>query len=183
MRHRVAGKKLNRSSKQRKALLNNLATSLINNGKIETTLAKAKYVRGYVEKLITRAKLGSDFNNVKFMHDKLDTNEAIRNLLTKVAGSVASSTGGYTRITRTGNRSGDNAEMARIEIIKKEEKKPAVRAPRKSTATKTTLATSVEEAIAATTQPVETKEEVKVKAETPKVKAKRVVKKKDEAKE
>jgi large subunit ribosomal protein L17 len=123
MRHNVKTKTLNRTSAHRNALLKNLSESLIIHGKIETTIDKAKYVRPYVEKLITKAKnaQGTDkvtlFNAVKYLKTKLITNTVIEKLLTEIAPKFSKTNGGYTRIVRTGNRDGDNAVKARIEII------------------------------------------------------------------
>lgn len=119
MRHRVARKILGRDSAHRASLLKNLATSLVVAGKIETTLAKAKFVKPYVEKLVTKAKAGANFNNVKYLKTKLTTDEAVRAILEKVAPEFADRNGGYTRIVRTRNRDGDNSTMARLEFVTK----------------------------------------------------------------
>jgi large subunit ribosomal protein L17 len=126
MRHRVLGKKLGRDNKERKSLLMNLATSLFLNGKIETTTAKAKFVKPYAEKLITKAKNTTGFNTVKYLKTKLTTDEAIRKLLTSIAPTFLTRNGGYLRLVKTGFRAGDNAEISRIEIVK-EEKKPVTK--------------------------------------------------------
>lgn len=117
MRHRVVGKKLNRDMDHRKALLKNLAESLIKNSKIETTVAKAKFLRPYIERLVTRAKKSQDFNTVKYMRTKLITEDSIRMLIKDIAPKFNTRNGGYTRIKRTRNRAGDQAEMARIEFV------------------------------------------------------------------
>ena len=122
MRHRYAGKYLNRDTPHRMALLKNMATSLINNGKIETTLAKAKSVKPYVEKLVTKAKNSTGFTTVKYLKAKLATEESVRNLLEKVAPLYTERKGGYTRVTRLPNRVGDNSLMARIEFVKEGKK-------------------------------------------------------------
>jgi len=95
MRHRKVGRQLRRSPEQRLSLLRNLAQSLIQHGAIETTEAKAKELRPFVEKLITV--------NDKLFHE--------------VAPRFATRQGGYTRILKTGHRKGDGAEMARIELM------------------------------------------------------------------
>jgi len=123
MRHNVKTKSLNRTSAHRDALLKNLSESLITHGKIETTIDKAKYVRPYVEKLITKAKAAQNqdkitmFNAVKYLKTKLITENVIKKLLTEIAPKFVKTNGGYTRIVRTGNRDGDNAVTARIELI------------------------------------------------------------------
>lgn len=138
MRHNVSGKKLSRSSAHRKALLRNLSTSLVKYGSIETTLAKAKYVRPYVEKLVTKAKAG-DTNAVRRAKKDLFTEEMVRKLVKEVAPKFLKRNGGYTRIRRLGKRDGDNAQMARIEWVSfdVEAKKPT---PKKTKAVSKTPA-------------------------------------------
>ena len=118
MRHRVVGKKLSRTTGHRKALLKNLASEIVIHGKIDTTLAKAKYVRPFVEKLITRAKLGGTDENVRFLKSRLGSDEAVRKLVTEVGPSNKKREGGYTKVIKTGNRNGDQAKTARIELVK-----------------------------------------------------------------
>lgn len=130
MRHRYSGKYLSRDTEHRKSLAKNLATSLINKGTIETTLAKAKFVQPYVEKLITKAKSGSNFNTIKYLRNKLSSEGAVRNLVEKLATEFKSRNGGYTRVTKVRNRVGDQALMARIEFVK--EKKAKVEKTKKS---------------------------------------------------
>jgi large subunit ribosomal protein L17 len=120
MRHRVVGKKLNRDKDHREALLKNLACSLLINGKIETTLVKAKFVRPFVEKLITKAK-DSSFNSLRLVRSRLGNEDALRKLFSEVAPSFIERNGGYTRILRTGKiRKGDNSELAIIELVTQE---------------------------------------------------------------
>lgn len=116
MRHRVSGKTLGRSKDHRKALLRNLSDALVLKGSIKTTVAKAKFVRPYVEKLVTRAK-SKDINTVKYAKTRLFTNEAVRKLVDEIAPQYSTRPGGYTRIVKLGFRDGDNAEMARIEWV------------------------------------------------------------------
>lgn len=144
MKHRVVRNILGRDADHRKSLLKNLATSLVTFGKIETTLAKAKFVKPYVEKLITKAKNGKSFNNVKYLKTKLTTDEAVRNILEKVAPALADRKGGYTRIVRIGLRAGDNATMSRIEILSdvKEVSKKTSKKTEESTSKEITKATS-----------------------------------------
>jgi len=125
MRHRISGKKLNRDSSHRKALLRNLCIQLIEHGKISTTLEKAKFMRSHVEKLVTRAKdyvrtedKVKQYNTVRYLREKLASELAVRKLVTELAKNYESRSGGYTRIIKTGNRDGDNAPTARIEFIK-----------------------------------------------------------------
>jgi large subunit ribosomal protein L17 len=125
MRHRVATKKLSRDVDHRKMLLRNLAAGLITHEKIDTTLAKAKYVQPYVEDLITKAiktAKSADkvvkFNAYKALVISMATKEAVKKLLEDVSMRYETTTGGYTRIVKTGNRDGDNAATARIELTK-----------------------------------------------------------------
>ena len=129
MRHRVVRNKLASDVEHMKSLLNNLASTLIVHEKIETTLAKAKALRPYIEKLVSYAgkaiKSGDKiirFNAVKELNTKLHLNDAIKKLLEDIAVRFAGIPGGYTRIVKTGNRAGDRAEMARIEFTKSAKK-------------------------------------------------------------
>jgi len=116
MRHRKAGRQLRRTSEQRLALLRNLAISLIEKGAIETTEAKAKELRPFVERLITKGKTGT--LHARRLAARHIHKRATADLLFKeVAPKFATRQGGYTRILKTGFRKGDGAEMARIELI------------------------------------------------------------------
>jgi len=123
MRKRIKKKTLHRDRAHRKALLKNLSTQLIIHEKITTTKAKAKFLRPHVEKLITKAKRGNDFNNVKYMKKMLSTADAIEKMLADVGPRNKTRPGGYTRIIKVGNRQGDNAPMAKIELVEKPTKK------------------------------------------------------------
>lgn len=122
MRHNVKTKTLGRTAAHRRALLRNLADSLILHEKIETTLTKAKYVRPYVEQLVTKAKKDKGFNTVKYLKTKLVSEEAVRKLLEEVSPRFLERMGGYTRVVKTRNRDGDNSVMARIEFTEKKKK-------------------------------------------------------------
>lgn len=116
MRH---GKKVNhlgRTSAHRKAMLSNMAASLILHKRINTTLAKAKALRSYVEPLITRSKDDSTHSR-RMVFSYLQSKEAVSTLFRDVAVKVAARPGGYTRILKTGNRLGDNAEMCMMELV------------------------------------------------------------------
>jgi len=116
MRHNKKFNHLSRTSAHRKAMLSNMASSLIESKRISTTLAKAKALRSYVEPLITKAKNDTTHSRrVVFTH--LQNKEAVSELFREVAAKVADRPGGYTRILRTGNRLGDNAEMCIIELV------------------------------------------------------------------
>lgn len=117
MRHRVAHRKLGRTSSHRLALLKNLAISLIKYEKIETTLPKAKELRPYFDKLVTKAKKG-DFNAHRAVFALLQDKESVKKLMNELTPALAGRTSGYTSIVKTGQRRGDAAEMAIVEIIK-----------------------------------------------------------------
>ena len=116
MRH---GKKINhlgRKSAHRKAMLSNMATSLILHKRISTTLAKAKALRTYVEPLITRSKEDSTHSR-RLVFSYLQSKEAVSELFRQVSQKVAERPGGYTRILKTVNRLGDNADMCIVELV------------------------------------------------------------------
>ncbi len=116
MRHRKAGRSLRRTSEQRLALLRNLATSLIETGAIETTEAKAKELRPFVEKLITKARTGT-LHARRLAGIHVQKRAAADKLFKEIGPKNAKRAGGYTRILKTGHRKGDGAEMARIELV------------------------------------------------------------------
>ncbi|DAB33089.1 MAG: large subunit ribosomal protein [Sulfurospirillum sp.] len=116
MRHKHGYRKLGRTSSHRSALLKNMAIAIIKSGKIETTLPKAKELRGYVERLITRARKG-DFNAHKAVFAALQDKESTKRLVEEIAPQYQERNGGYTRITKTRLRRGDAAPMAFIELV------------------------------------------------------------------
>src|SRR4051812_11778740 len=116
MRHGDKINNLGRKTAHRHALLMNLACALIENKRIFTTLAKAKALRTYVEPLITKSKDDSTHSR-RTAFSYLKNKEAVTALFKDVAGKVADRKGGYTRIIKTGNRQGDAAEMAMIELV------------------------------------------------------------------
>jgi len=116
MRH---GKKVNhlgRKKGHRDALLKNLATALITHKRINTTVAKAKALRVYVEPLITRSKT-NDTHNRRVVFSYLQDKKAVEELFSSVAEKIGDRPGGYTRIIKTGFRQGDAADMALIELV------------------------------------------------------------------
>ncbi len=116
MRHRKSFNHLGRTSSHRKAMLSNMATSLILHKRITTTVAKAKALRGYVEPLITKSKEDTTHSRrvvFSYLGDKFAVTELFRNISPKVADRP----GGYTRIIKLGKRLGDNAEMAMLELV------------------------------------------------------------------
>ncbi len=116
MRHKCGYKKLGRTSSHRLATLKNLAIAIINSNKIETTLPKAKELRSYIEKLVTRARVG-DANAHKAIFAKLQDKISTKKLVTDISPKYANRQGGYTRIVKTRVRKGDAAEMAFIEFV------------------------------------------------------------------
>ncbi len=115
MRHRNSGRKLSRSSSHRRAMLRNMATSLILSEQCETTVEKAKEIRPVIEKLITKAKngtLASRRNALGFLQQK----DAVHKLYADLAERFRARNGGYTRIIRTRVRAGDAASMAVISL-------------------------------------------------------------------
>ena len=129
MRHRVFGRKLSRDINARKALLANLATSLLEKGKLTTTVTKAKFARPYVEKLITLAKKDRLFVNRKLASSLSPA--AFKKLVEEIAPGFSERHGGYLRIVKQVFRRGDNAQMAKLELlewdktlVKKREVKP-----------------------------------------------------------
>ncbi len=116
MRHGKKNNHLGRTSSHRKAMLANMASSLIKHKRIITTVAKAKTLRIYIEPLITKSK-DATTHNYRTVFAYLKDKEAVTELFTVVSGKVASRPGGYTRILKTGNRAGDNADMAMIELV------------------------------------------------------------------
>jgi large subunit ribosomal protein L17 len=116
MRHGKKNNHLGRTHTHRKALLSNMATSLIMSKRISTTLAKAKELRKYVEPLITKAKADSTHSR-RIVFSYLQNKDSVKELFGSIAEKVSTRPGGYTRILKTGNRLGDNAEMCIIELV------------------------------------------------------------------
>lgn len=144
MRHKKTVNHLGRKSEHRKAMLSNMANSLILHKRITTTLAKAKALRTYIEPLITKAKHDSTHSR-RLVFSLLQNKDAVSELFREISQKIADRPGGYTRILKTGNRLGDNAEMCIIELVdynelllgqKEEKARPARRrrSPRKKEA-------------------------------------------------
>jgi len=124
MRHRKSGRKLKRTASHRKATLIALSTALFKNKKIRTTVARAKETRMFVEKLITRAKNAvSSEGDKKNIHARrqlaryIKDREVMKELFTEIATKVANRKGGYTRVVKLGQRYGDGAEVAVLELV------------------------------------------------------------------
>ena len=116
MRHGDKHKSLGRKKAHRDALLSNLASELIVHKRIVTTVAKAKVLRTYVEPLITKGRINTTHQR-RVVFSYLNDKEAVTELFSTVAEKVMSRPGGYTRIIKLGARTGDNAEMALIELV------------------------------------------------------------------
>lgn len=117
MRHGDKVKKLGRYKEHRKSMLRNLVISLIKNERIVTTVARAKYLRRVVEKLITRAK-EDNLHNRRVVFDFLRNKKALVKLFNNIAVRYVDRPGGYTRVVKLGKyRKGDNAELAIIELV------------------------------------------------------------------
>ena len=117
MRHQRKTVKLGRKQGHRDALLSNLAVSLIDHGRIKTTIAKAKAVRPFVEKLVTKAKVGTLHARRMALADLRHNEDAVRKLFKEIGPLNAERKGGYTRITKLGQRRSDASEMAVIEWV------------------------------------------------------------------
>ncbi|QNL20916.1 50S ribosomal protein L17 [Hyphobacterium sp. CCMP332] len=116
MRHGKKFNHLSRTTAHRKAMLANMASSLIKHKRVSTTVAKAKALRSYVEPIINKSKEDTTHSRrVVFSH--LQDKDTVKELFAVVAGKVAERPGGYTRIIKVGNRAGDNADMCIIELV------------------------------------------------------------------
>ena len=116
MRHGKKFNHLGRKTAHRKSMLANMACSLIEHKRINTTVAKAKALKQFVEPMITKSKEDTTHNR-RIVMAKLRQKEAVAELFRDVAAKVADRPGGYTRIIKLGNRLGDNADMAMIELV------------------------------------------------------------------
>jgi len=204
MRHNNKTKSLGRLTGHRKAMLANMACSLIEHKRITTTIAKGKVLRRYVEPLLTKSKTDTTHSR-RVVFSYLQSKEAVSELFGNVASKIAERPGGYTRIIKTGFRVGDAADMCMIELVDfneiygKEEKKKTRRARRggaaKKEATPSTETNAVEDAVVVEETAKETKVEdksaevmkekkaAKDVVEAPKAEAKKAADKKDEGKE
>lgn len=160
MRHNKAINHLGRKSGHRKALLANMATSLILHKRIQTTVAKAKALQSYVEPLITKSKDDTTASR-RTVFSYLKNKEAVTELFRTIAPKIAERPGGYTRVLKTGFRQGDGADMALIELVDFNE--AALASTTKKEAKKTTRRSRSKKAEAAVEVPAETE----APAETP----------------
>lgn len=135
MRHQKRTSKLGRKTEHREAMLANMVCSLIKHNRITTTLAKAKALRPFAEKVVTMGKKG-DIHNRRLATSKIKQDEAVKKLFAELAPRFKDREGGYTRILKLGSRAGDAAPMALIEWVEETvEKKPAKKATAKKEAT------------------------------------------------
>lgn len=116
MRHNVKGRKLKRTASHRAALLNSLTTSLLKHKRIKTTEAKAKEARTFVEKLITKAKK-NDLHVRRQVMSVVNDKEVVKELFGEIIPKIGDRPGGYTRVVKLGNRVGDAAPMAILELV------------------------------------------------------------------
>ncbi len=116
MRHRVEGRKFGRETDQRRLMMNNLVKSMIEHGQITTTLAKAKEMRRYVERVVTYGK-NDTIHSQRLAYRVLGDRTLVKKLFTEIAPTFQDRNGGYTRIIKAGYRRGDSAPMAVIQFV------------------------------------------------------------------
>ena len=120
MRHRKTGRKLNRNSPQRNSLKKGLAISIIEHESVNTTLAKAKEIRGFLEPLVTLAK-NNTVANQRLAYSKLRSKEAVAKLFDELGPRYKDRPGGYLRVIKSGLRNGDKAPSAQVEFVDRQE--------------------------------------------------------------
>ncbi|HEU5039684.1 MAG TPA: 50S ribosomal protein L17 [Gemmatimonadales bacterium] len=116
MRHRAKGRQLSRTSSHRRAMLNNMASSLFEHGRVVTTEAKAKELRPFAERLITLTRRG-DLHARRLVERRIKDRDTLGKLFSEIGPRFAARPGGYTRILKLGHRPGDGADIARIELL------------------------------------------------------------------
>ena len=152
MRHNCKFNHLGRTDAHRRAMLSNMASSLIMHKRITTTTAKAKALRVYVEPLLTKAKEDTTANR-RLVFEKLQSKEAVTELFREIATKIADRPGGYTRILKTGHRLGDAAEMCFIELVDYNENMLQAKTAKKATRTRRSKKAAATEAPAAEEAP------------------------------
>ncbi|WP_010137056.1 50S ribosomal protein L17 [Ochrovirga pacifica] len=165
MRHGKKFNHLGRKTAHRNAMLSNMACSLIEHKRINTTVAKAKALRQFVEPIITKSKEDTTHNR-RVVFSMLKNKYAVTELFQQVSVKVADRPGGYVRIIKLGNRQGDNAPMAMVELVDYNEiynpngakKKKTTRRSRRKATTDTAEATSADNQVEATEAPKQTEE-------------------------
>jgi len=163
MRHLGSVNHLGRTSTHRKAMLSNMAASIILHKRITTTIAKAKALKMYVEPLITKSKEDTTHSR-RVVFSYLQNKEAVNELFREISAKIMKRPGGYTRILKTGFRSGDNADMCIIELVDYNENMLAAAAPKAKAAKKSRRA--------GTKKRAETAVEAKTKVDAPDAKTK-----------
>jgi large subunit ribosomal protein L17 len=118
MKHRVVGRRLDRTTEHRTAMLRNLVTSLFRHERITTTTPKAKELKRFADKIVTLAKRGTPHAR-RIAHREVRDVEVLNKLFGTLADRFKARPGGYTRLVRVGNRAGDNAELAVIELVER----------------------------------------------------------------
>ncbi|MCR4965069.1 MAG: 50S ribosomal protein L17 [Bacteroidales bacterium] len=153
MRHQKKNNHLGRTDAHRKAMLSNMASSLIMHKRINTTLAKAKELRKYIEPLVTRSKNDTTHSR-RIVFGQLHNKFAVTELFREISQKIGDRPGGYTRILKTGFRKGDNAEMCLIEFVDYNETYTQAGGKKKSTRTRRSSKKSNKpaEAVAETTE-------------------------------
>ena len=145
MRHNKKFNHLGRTASHRNAMLANMACSLIKHKRITTTVAKAKALKKFVEPLITKAK-DDKTNSRRVVFSNLQDKYAVTELFKEISVKIADRPGGYTRIIKTGNRLGDNAEMCFIELVDYNENMAKEKVAKKATRTRRSKKAAVTEA-------------------------------------
>ena len=186
MRHGNKVNKLSRKSAHRKAMLANMACSLIEHKRINTTLAKAKALQQFVEPLITKSKTDTTHSR-RIVFKNLRSKQGAAEMFREIAPKIADRPGGYTRIIKLGNRLGDNAEMAMIELVDFNELLLETKAPKKKTTRRRGGAKKkATDKVVEATETAEVVEEVKEEApkkEAPKAEKKEAKEEKEPKKE
>ena len=149
MRHNKKFNHLGRTASHRSAMLSNMACSLIKHKRITTTVAKAKALKKFVEPLITKAK-DDTTNSRRVVFSNLQDKYAVTELFKEISVKIADRPGGYTRIIKTGNRLGDNAEMCFIELVDYNENMAKEKVAKKATRTRRSKKAAATEATPAT---------------------------------
>ncbi|MGD9547469.1 MAG: 50S ribosomal protein L17 [Candidatus Krumholzibacteriia bacterium] len=178
MRHNVSGRKLNRTPAHRKMLYRNLVTSLFKHERIQTTVPKAKEARSLAEKLITFAKRG-DLHARRMAARKVNEPAVLAKLFEEIGPRYSERPGGYTRIMRLGNRKGDNAELAILELVDTKKRPKVTDTMKRKRARKILEAEERAEAKAALLEQAEEKAAEQAEESAPEVESKDEEKKED----
>lgn len=167
MRHQKKINHLGRKSAHRKAMLSNMAASLIIHKRIHTTIAKAKALRVFVEPLITKSKDDTTHSR-RIVFSYLQNKEAVTELFREISKKIMERPGGYTRILKTGNRFGDNAEMCMIELVDYNETMLAGKEEGKAKSTRRRRSNTKKNAVDKEVKPAEPENQTTPEEEKPK---------------